>query len=38
MEYRYLVRAKFSERVNGYLVYVLSREMYLRQVQEQSGK
>ena len=38
MEYRYLVRAKFSERVNGYLVYVLSREMYLRQVQEQSGQ
>ena len=33
MEYRYLVRAKFSERVNGYLVYVLSREMYLRQLQ-----
>ena len=35
MEYRYLVRAKFSARVNGYLVYVLSREMYLRQLQNQ---
>ena len=35
MEYRYLVRARFSERVNGHLVYVLSREMYLRQMQEQ---
>ena len=33
MEFRYLVRAKFSDRVNGYLVYVLSREMYLKQVQ-----
>lgn len=38
MEYRYLVRAKFSERVNGYLVYVLSREMYLRQLKEQSDQ
>ena len=35
MEYRYLVRGKFSARVNGYLVYVLSREMYLRQLQDQ---
>ena len=34
MEYRYLVRAKFSARVNGYLVYVLSREIYLKQLQE----
>jgi len=33
MEFNYLVRAKFSERVNGYLVYVLSREMYLKQLQ-----
>jgi hypothetical protein len=33
MEYQYLVRASFSPRVNGYLVYVLSREMYLRQLQ-----
>lgn len=38
MEYRYLVRAKFSERVNGYLVYVLSREMYLRQLQGDDDK
>ncbi len=35
MEYQYLVRAKFSPRVNGYLVYVLSREMYIRQMQNQ---
>ena len=35
MEYQYLVRAKFSPRVNGYLVYVLSREMYIRQMQDQ---
>lgn len=34
MEYEYLVRAKFSPRVNGYLVYVLSREMYLKQIAE----
>ncbi len=33
MEYQYLVRAKFSPRVNGYLVYVLSREMYIRKMQ-----
>lgn len=34
MEYKYLVRAKFSPRVNGYLVYVLSREMFVKQIQE----
>jgi hypothetical protein len=31
MEYRYRVRAKFGPRVNGYQVYVLAREMYLKQ-------
>ncbi len=34
MEFQYLVRAQFSERVNGYLVYVLSREMYLKQLRD----
>ena len=34
MEYRYLVRAKFGPRVNGYQVYVLAREMYLQQQDE----
>lgn len=31
MEYRYRVRANFGPRVNGYQVYVLAREMYLKQ-------
>ena len=35
MEYNYLVRAKFSPRVNGYLVYVLSREMYIKQMKKE---
>jgi len=34
MEYSYKVRARFAPRVNGYLVYVLSREMYLKQLSE----
>ena len=37
MEYSYRVRAKFAPRVNGYLVYVLSREMYLKQLSELEG-
>ncbi len=37
MEFQYLVRARFSPRVNGYLVYVLSREMYLKQTQDAQG-
>ena len=32
MEFMYRIRAQFSPRVNGYLVYVLSREMYLKQM------
>ena len=31
MEYRYRVRSKFGPRVNGYQVYVLAREMYLQE-------
>lgn len=31
MEFRYLVRAKFGPMVNGYQVYVLSREMHQQQ-------
>lgn len=38
MEYMYRVRAKFAPRVNGYLVYVLSREMYLKQVAQLEDK
>jgi len=37
MEYRYKVRAKFLPNVNGYQVYVLAREMYLKQVSEQKN-
>lgn len=31
LECRYLVRARFASRVNGYLVYVLSRKAFLEQ-------
>ena len=37
MEFKYRVRGKFGPRVNGYQVYVLAREMFLKQVREARG-
>lgn len=38
MDYHYIVRAKFDERVNGYQVYMLAREMYLKSLKMLIGE
>jgi len=38
MEYQYRVRCSFGPRVNGYQVYVLAREMYLKQLEHDDAE